>query len=161
MFGVAIDASFGGNTPDRKSSQAYVMYLFGGVTGWQANKQRTVTTSTTEVELLALSQAVKEGKFVMRLLKEIGVRFDEDKLTTVRLVNEEAFKLQTNLRHVDIHNHWLRQEVKERLVNMQYTPTKEMIANGLTKVLGRSEFEEFVEQVNLRDIAEIIEGSEK
>ncbi len=29
--------------------------LFGGMIGWRANKQATVTTSTTEAELLALS----------------------------------------------------------------------------------------------------------
>jgi len=35
------------NTLDRKSSQAYVMVLFGGVVGWQADKQNAITTSTT------------------------------------------------------------------------------------------------------------------
>jgi hypothetical protein len=35
-FTVASDASFGDNTPDRKSSQAYVMTLFGGIIGWRA-----------------------------------------------------------------------------------------------------------------------------
>ena len=56
-FLVASDASFADNTVDRKSSQAYAMQLFGGLIGWRANKQETVTTSTTEAELLALSQA--------------------------------------------------------------------------------------------------------
>ena len=54
-FLVATDASFADNTLDRKSSQAYVMVLFGGVIGWRANKQDTVTTSTMEAELLSLS----------------------------------------------------------------------------------------------------------
>ena len=52
---VASDASFADNTSDRKSSQAYVMKLFGRLIGWRASKQDTVTTSTTEAELLALS----------------------------------------------------------------------------------------------------------
>ena len=54
-FIVYSDASFADNTIDRKSSQAYAMKLFGGLIGWRANKQPTVTTSTTEAELLALS----------------------------------------------------------------------------------------------------------
>ena len=54
-FRVASDASFADNSIDRKSSQAYAMKLFGGVIGWRASKQETVTTSTIEVELLALS----------------------------------------------------------------------------------------------------------
>jgi len=114
-FQVASDASFADNSIDRKSSQAYVMKLFGGVIGWRANKQETVTTSTTEVELLALSQAAKESLFVSRLIKELKVKLDDnhiriecDNKQTIRLVTEEIAILQTKLRHVDIHNHWLR-----------------------------------------------------
>jgi hypothetical protein len=72
-FVVASDASFADNTADRKSSQAYAMKLFNGLIGWRANKQDTVTTSTTESELLALSQAAKEGQYIGRLLKELTV----------------------------------------------------------------------------------------
>ena len=70
---VASDASFADNTLDRKSSQAYVMKLFGGLIGWRASKQDTVTTSTTEAELLTLSQAAKEALYVSRLIMELSV----------------------------------------------------------------------------------------
>jgi hypothetical protein len=52
---VASDASFADNSTNRKSSQAFAIKLFGGLIGWQANKQNIVTTSTTEAELLALA----------------------------------------------------------------------------------------------------------
>ena len=54
-FEVASDTSFTDNTLNRKSSQAFAMKLFGGLIGWRANKQTTVTTLTMEAELLALS----------------------------------------------------------------------------------------------------------
>ena len=79
-FTVASDASFADNTLDRKSSQAYAMKLFGGLIGWRANKQDTVTTSTTEAELLALSQAAKEGQYISRLLKELTVQLDQHRI---------------------------------------------------------------------------------
>ena len=53
-FICASDASFVDNTLDRKSSQGCIMKLFGGPVAWRANKQDTVTTSSTEAELLAL-----------------------------------------------------------------------------------------------------------
>jgi hypothetical protein len=162
-FGVASDASFADNSLDRKSSQAYTMSLFGGIIGWQANKQDTVTTSTTEAELLALSQAAKEGQYIMRLLKELSVTLDDHKIyiecdnqQTIRLVTTEIARLQTKLRHVDIHNHWLRQEVQKGRIDVRYTPTKEMIANGLTKALSKSEFKVFLEQVGIFEITEIL-----
>lgn len=160
-FLVASDASFADNTVDRKSSQAYAMRLFGGLIGWRANKQQTVTTSTTEAELLALSQAAKEGLYVSRLLKELAVKLDDhhiqihcDNTQTVRLVNDDIARLQTKLRHVDIHNHWLRQEVHKKTIIVKYTPSNQMIADGLTKALAKDGFERFKQQVGLLDISD-------
>ena len=53
------------------------MQLFSGLIGWRANKQDTVTTLTTEAELLALAQATKEGLFISRLLTELSVQLDQ------------------------------------------------------------------------------------
>jgi len=164
---VTTDASFADNSIDRKSSQAYVMVLFGGVIGWRANKQDTVTTSTTEAELLSLSQGAKEGQYIKRLLDELDVSLDNqqirihcDNRQTIRLVTEEITRLQTKLRHVDIHNHWLRQEIRDGRITVEYVSTKKMIADGLTKALSRSEFNEFRQQINLVDIADQIANRE-
>jgi len=103
-FLVATDASFADNTLDRKSSQAYVMVLFGGVVGWRANKQNTVTTSTTEAELLSLSQGAKEGQFIKRLLDELSLSLDDQQIRihcnnrqTIRLVTKEIARLLSEL----------------------------------------------------------------
>jgi hypothetical protein len=153
---VASDASFADNSLDRKSSQAYAMKLFGGLVGWRANKQDTVTTSTTEAELLALAQAAKESLFVSRLLAELSVQLDDhrikiqcDNKQTIRLVTAEIATLQTRLRHVDIHNHWLRQEVASKKIVVEYTPSASMVADGLTKALNYPLHQRFIEQLGL------------
>ncbi|KAE8548982.1 hypothetical protein EYB25_009365 [Talaromyces marneffei] len=158
-YTVSTDASFGDNTLDRKSSQAYVMTLFGGTIGWQANKQDTVTTSTTEAELLALAQGVKEGKYILRLLLELDIRFQTptlhvycDNKQTLGLLEKDAPRLRTKLRHVDIHNHWVRQEVQKGDVQVHYMPTKDMIANGLTKALSKQEHQIFLNQIGVENI---------
>ena len=160
LFAVASDASFADNSIDRKSSQGYVMQLFGGTIGWRANKQETVTTSTTEAELLALSQAAKEAMFVSRLIKELGITLDDQRIRiqcdnqqTIQLVNKDIVKLQTKLRHVDIHNHWLRQEAAANRITVEYKPTTDMIADGLTKPMGNPAFRKFVDQLGLADIS--------
>lgn len=162
-FTVASDASFADNSLDRKSSQAYAMKLFGSLIGWRANKQDTVTTSTTEAELLALSQAAKEGQYISRLLRELTVRLDDhsieiqcDNTQTIRLVNEEITRLQTKLRHVDIHNHWLRQEVLQKRIRVVHTKSRDMIADGLTKALPTEDFVRFRDHMGLIDIGERI-----
>jgi hypothetical protein len=160
-FNVASDASFADNTMDRKSSQAYVMKLFGGTIGWRANKQGTVTTSTTEAELLSLAQAAKEAMFISRLIKELGIKLDDERIRiqcdnqqTIRLVTKDIGKLQTKLRHVDIHNHWLRQEAQRKRIQVEYRQTADMIADGLTKAMNHGQFQKFVKQIGLTDISE-------
>ena len=124
-FICASDASFADNTADRKSSQGYIMMLFNGAISWRANKQDTVTTSSTEAELLALSQTAKEGIFLSRLFKALSLDLNEpltidcDNTQTLRLIKEESAKLVTKLRHVDIHNHWLRQEYGQGRIQLR------------------------------------------
>ena len=165
-FVVASDASFADNTLDRKSSQAYAMKLFGGLIGWRANKQTTVTTSTTEAELLALSQAAKESIFVSHLIKELGVTLDDQRIqiqcnntATVRLVESELPTLNTKLRHVDIHNHWLRQEAQNGRITVKHTRSAEMIADGLTKALGKEQHRAVIQQLGLEDISDMQQNS--
>ncbi|KAF7570459.1 hypothetical protein PtrM4_104610 [Pyrenophora tritici-repentis] len=151
---VASDASFADNTLDRKSSQGYAIKLFGGLISWRASKQDTVTTSTTEAELLALSQVAKEAIFTSRLLRELRVTLSDPTITikcdnqqTIRLVTEDVAKLQTKLRHVDIHNHWLRQEVTRKVIKVEYVPSDNMIADGFTKPLPANKWARFLDQL--------------
>jgi len=153
----ASDASFADNTIDTKSSQGYLMKLFGGPVAWRANKQDTVTTSSTEAELLALSQTAKEAIYLSRLLRALSLELNEpltiecDNRQTIRLLVEQAAKLQTKLRHVDIHSHWLRQEVQRATIRLQWQETKKMIADGLTKALNKALFQRFTEMIGLED----------
>jgi hypothetical protein len=155
-FEVASDASFADNTLDRKSSQGYAIKLFGGLVTWRASKQDTVTTSTTEAELLALSQVAKEAIFTSRLLKELQINLSDPTITikcdnkqTIRLVTEDVAKLQTKLRHVDIHHHWLRQEVTRKMIKVEYIPSDNMIADGFTKALPANKWANFLNQLGL------------
>ena len=118
-FICASDSSFADNAIDRKSSQGYIMILFGGAIGWRANKQDTVTTSSTEAELLALSQTAKEAIFMSRLFKALSLELNEplrikcDNRQTIRLFDNSPVKLVTKLRYVDI-----RQECKRGQCNL-------------------------------------------
>ena len=58
VFLCVSDAAYGDLT-GWKSSQGYLCKLFGIAIDWQASKQHTVIISTTEAELLAISEAGK------------------------------------------------------------------------------------------------------
>ena len=60
--------------------------------------------------------------------------------------------LDTKLRHIDIYQHWFRQEVQARRIKINWLPTNDMPADGLTKALSRQRHENFIKQLNLVDI---------
>ncbi|KAL1996476.1 hypothetical protein VTN49DRAFT_8076 [Thermomyces lanuginosus] len=137
---VASDASFADNTQDRKN---------------------TVTTSTTEAELLALAQAAKEGIYLKRLLDALTVSLDSDRIRievdntqTKKLITDEIKQLNTKLKHVDIHNHWLRQEYERRTIDVRHTRSAEIMADGFTKALQQREFKQFRKQLGVVNIGE-------
>jgi hypothetical protein len=161
VLGIASDASFGDNI-DRKSTEGILCQLYGGPIEWRASKQRTVTTSTTEAELLAISEAGKSVFWWKRLFD--AIRFDPehaisihcDNHQTVELLTKPEPQLKTRLRHVDIHHHWLRQEVQNGRIHVKWVPTTEMVADGLTKALPRQRHAEFIRMLGLEDLTSLL-----
>jgi hypothetical protein len=160
---LASDTSYGDNT-DRKSSSGYICQIYGGPVDWKASKQRTVTTSTTEAELLALSDAARSVQYTMRLLTNLGFRPSHhiilkcDNQQTVNLISNANVKLHTKLRHVDIYSHWPRQEVSEGRIHIEWVPTGQMAADGLTKALSSQNHEKFVGMLRMQNIRSYIDN---
>jgi len=155
---IASDASFADDELTRRSSQGFLIQLFGGPVAWKASRQDTVTTSTTEAELLALQRTVAEATSLERLFHDISLDLGVplkifcDNLQTIRLVINEAERINTRLKHVDIQNMWLKQEYRKGRFQIEYLPSNLMPADGLTKNLPRQKFEQFRSYLNLQDI---------
>ena len=111
-----------------------------------------------EAKLLALSHAATELIWWQQFFKEVGFDAEEkqviycDNMQTIRLLTKSDAELNTKLRHVDIHHHWLRQEVQEGKIKIDWVPTADITADGLTKALLCQKHEAFVKQLNLVDI---------
>jgi hypothetical protein len=119
-----------------------------------------VATSTTEAELLALSSAAKEALWWKRFFQSVNLELDHelvlqcDNKQTVGALQKDSNLLRTKLRHIDIHNHWLRQEVRDARIDVRWVLITEMPADGLTKALPRQRHEVFIRQLGLVDIAD-------
>ena len=82
-----------------------------------------MTTFNTETKLLTLFQTTREAMHIMRLFEAMKLQMKQpliiqcDNRQTIRLIEEEDLKLNIRLRHVDIHNHWLKQQhQREQLI---------------------------------------------
>ena len=155
VFLVSSDASYADALATRFSSQGYGMKLFGGVMDWKANIQKTVTLSSTEAELLAISQTGKETLWWSRLFsmlefdpgQQISIQCDNEQ--TIRALTSENPRFTTKMRHVDIHSHWLRQEIARKAIAIHYVQSAKILADGFTKPLPIQRHREFVKLLGL------------
>ena len=68
-------------------------------------------------------------------------------VTELHSDNQSAIALAKNpmsharAKHIDIHHHFIRDAIQDKIIWVQYIPTSEMTADSLTKALGREKHE--------------------
>lgn len=75
-----------------------------------------------------------------------------DNRQALHIFTSEMIKLHTKLRHVDIHQMWLRQKLQNDRIMMELIGTDHVSADGFAKPLSHSKYEKFVKITGLRDI---------
>lgn len=152
------DADYAADKSDRKSTLGYVFTFAGGAISWRSTKQRSVATSTTEAEYVALSTCAKQALWLRLLLADIGYsKFIGSDTSSMQIFgdNQSSLMLIENpqvherSKHIDVCYHHVRDAVQKKLLYVQYTPSKSMLADGLTKPLPKPAFQEFVRGLGL------------
>ncbi len=162
IFLCASDVAFADDELIRKSSDDYLFKLYDDSIDWRAVKQVTITTFSIETELLILSRIAKKTIWWRRFfefikydsMKKLHIRCDNRQI--LRVLKKEMLKLDTKLKHVDIHRHWLRQEIQTNRISVNWCSTAEMSADDFIKMLSRQKHEEFLKQLYLIDIIHLI-----
>jgi hypothetical protein len=121
-----------------------------------------MTTFSIETKLLILSRIAKKTIWWRRFfesiqydsMKKLHIRCDNRQILCV--LKKEMLKLDTKLKHVDIHKHWLTQEIQTNQINVSWCSTAEMSADDFIKVLSRQKHEKFLRQLHLIDITHLI-----
>jgi hypothetical protein len=98
---------------------------------------------------------MKEALWIRNLLHEIGF---EQQTTLIQQDNQSTIALANNLtnhsrtKHIDIAHHFIRKQIEQKNIELQYCPTSEIISDILTKPLGRLKFEMNRDNLGLRNI---------
>jgi transposase InsO family protein len=149
------DADYAGDISTRKSTTGFVFFMADGPISWKSARQAAVTLSTTEAEYYGYTSASKEAKWLRNLLQELGYTGEDLQPMVIHGDNQSAMKWSENpeqhqrSKHVDIQYHYVRGEVAKGSVALQYTPTAEMAADGLTKPLTAQKHHGFLEQLRM------------
>lgn len=139
------DSSYAGDLEDRKSVMGYCYFINGAIVSWCSKKQRTVSTSTTEAEYIALGYAAREAIWLRRFLNELQVS-EPIKCITLYGDNETSITLTKNAesqhrtKHIDVQHHYIRELVGEGELEVLWICSSSMLADGFTKALSIDTF---------------------
>jgi hypothetical protein len=146
-----VDSNFGGEGPTAekpmRSTTGFVLMAKGvGPIACISKLQATVAKSTAEAEYAAISDSVKQLQAIRAILVEIGIMSDEG---PVQVYNDNQSAIYTannltlgsNMRHVLINYHHVRELIQQKRVQVSYLETSKMTADMFTKALPREDFE--------------------
>lgn len=134
------DADWAEDRTTRRSISGVICKAFGGPVSWSSRKQGVVSTSTTEAEFYALSEAIHEIQWLQYILKDFHmiandpITIHSDNQSTIRLIENEKFSSRT--KHIDTRLHAVRECVINGKINIEYCPSEFNVADLLTKPLA-------------------------
>ena len=145
-------ASYGG-TEDSKSVFGYVLKVNGDPVEFRTRKQKIVTLSSTEAEFVGIVEAMKSALFVDSIIK-FCERSEEEIVITLKNDNQSAIQMLSNqrnghcrTRHIHTRYHFLRFYIEEGKLEVKYERSSELLADVLTKPLGRNAFEKHMKKL--------------
>ena len=143
-----IDASYGVHS-DMKSHTGCVIGIGGGPVYAKSSGQKLNTKSSTEAELVALSDSTSQVIWTRNFLEEQGYNMGpavvyQDNMSTIALVKNGKSN-SDRTRHIAIRFFFVSDRVLNKEISVEYMPTGDMLADILTKPLQGALF------IKLRD----------
>lgn len=152
-----VDADWGNDTIDRKSITGFVFKLYNNTVMWCTRKQKCVSLSTTEAELIALCSSVCEGLWLRKLLFDFDINFNvityfEDNQGCIALIRNPCNNRR--VKHIELKFNFVCDYVKSGNINIIYIESSKQQADILTKGLQGPSFLKFRDLLGLKDFSE-------
>jgi hypothetical protein len=135
-----VDADWA-SQPHRHSMSGYTVLLHSSPVAWSARKQSIIALSTAEVEYIALTAVVRKILYLQALIAELYEPIAPP--IPIYCNNQGAIALASNnkfhacTKHIDLRYHYVHSLVWSGILNIQYCPTEDNIADAFTKALPR------------------------
>jgi hypothetical protein len=133
-----VDASHGTHTCDGTGRTGIVITLAGNAICCKSSRQKIVTLSSTEAELVALIEGSNNVMWLRNLMSDLNLKdygptiLYEDNTSTIGLVVNEKTR-QQRTRHLNCKYFAIRERIRDNCIVLKHLPGKEMPADILTK----------------------------
>jgi hypothetical protein len=124
-----------------------VFKLAGAPVSWSSKRQGEVATSTTHAEYIGQYNAILHLQWLRTFLAETYLfrspvtNIMADNQSAVALSRDPEFHKRT--KHFNVKSYYQRAVLNKEEICLEYVPTEEQAADGLTKPLGPSPFMKF------------------
>ena len=131
------DSDFASDKETRISIFGYIIYFCGISIGWRSKGMKSVVLSTTEVEYIALSEVVKELKFIVQLLQtmnsevELPITVYVDNVGEIWLSNNRTTSDRT--KHIDIRTSFVKEYQEDGKIIIKFVKSEVNEADIFTK----------------------------
>jgi hypothetical protein len=139
------DSDWAGDPETRISVTGFIVYLQNVPVCWRSKAQRGVTLSSSKAEYVAMSEAVKEIRFIYFILKDIGIEVELP--IVVKTDNVGALFMSQNSstgvrsRHVDTRYHFIRENVEDGIVRVEFVKSSDNDSDIFTKNVNQEMYE--------------------
>ena len=140
-----IDAAYGIHSDGKSVTGCTTMIGKAGPIHAKSVKQKIVTKSSTEAELVATSDSANQTLHLRQFLIEqghpnCGAEVFQDNISCMNLLNKGK-SCSERTRHMSIRYFWLSEKIRKKEVKLTHIRTEDMCANILTKPLQGAQFD--------------------
>ena len=137
--------------PDMKSHTGECLVAKDGVLHSRSTKQKLNSKSSTEAELIGVSEYLPYPLWILHFLKYQGymittVNLKQDNQSTIKMLKSGIRSAGAKSRHINFTFFWISDRLKIEKIKLQYIPTELMLEDFFTKALQGKLFE------NMRDV---------
>ncbi|KAF5768399.1 putative RNA-directed DNA polymerase [Helianthus annuus] len=146
------DSDFAGCHTTRKSTSGGCQFLGDCLVSWQSKKQAAVSTSTAEAEYIAAASCTAQLLWLQNQLLDFGITALKTPLMLDSQAAENIIKnpvSHSTTKHIDIRHHFVRDCYEKGLISLHHVPTKDQLADMLTKALDTATFESLVSRIGM------------
>jgi hypothetical protein len=154
------DASYASDIDDRRSFTGHCFMLGKALIFWHSYKQRSVATSTTEAEYMALSDTSRELIWLKNPIHELELKpkflfiFRNDNNGSLSLIKNPVFHKRS--KHIDVHFHFVRERYEDKLFELEYISTNENVVDLFTKGLDKGKHVLFSSTIHCGSRGEVL-----
>jgi hypothetical protein len=148
------------NQESNRSTTGYVFKMAGGAISWASKCQALIAQSSTEAEYYALNAAAREASWLRDFLEELGEQFIapikiyEDNRGARSMATSDGIT-HSRTKHIRRTEHYIRKEIRDKRIVVEWIPTEQMAADGLTKPLEGAKYRNFIQLLGMKDITHL------